>query len=71
MPTIKITLTFTLAQALALDRAAGQTTSMPDAMEATYPTKRERDVAYRAHQKLADAIVNAGGYSAARTTDWR
>ena len=65
---MNIKITLTLAQALALDRAASQCTSMPDAMEATYPTKRERDVAYRAHEKLADAIANAGGYSAGKAT---
>lgn len=51
--------TLTLKEAEALDRAAGNIIDHSDAMEATFLTKRERTTAYRAAQKLHDAIVAA------------
>jgi len=54
--TITIMVKLTLAEARALSHAAGNTTSDPYAMEAVFRTRTEINSAYRAHQKLDDAL---------------
>lgn len=61
-----ITIKLTLAEAKALSYVAGNTTSDPYAMAAVFRTKMDIKSAYRAHQKLNDALRAASAYSTKR-----
>jgi hypothetical protein len=61
-----VTITLTLAEAKALSHVAGNTTSDPYAMDAIFRTKTDIKSAYRAHQKLDDALRAAAAYSTRR-----
>ncbi len=55
-PRTDLAVLFTISEARTLHKAASNTVSCPDAMEANFDTQPKRDAAYRASQKLNEAI---------------
>lgn len=55
-PLCEVPIYLTIAEARGVDKALGNTTSAPDAMEAVFLTPAQRDAAHRGHQKIYDSL---------------